>query len=204
MYIVPEILETLLSLHNSNQVIMDIISSDLLLRAGNRLGSSTGTTPNESPYLTYTKNNNDSDRVLPSLSSLPISSSTSVTRQQNEQQQQQPSPKIYEPTISNSNSSMSPTWYSASAQNSSQANWMSPSFYYSRPSTSVTLPPTNNKRLLNEIDDHSRNYIPNEMISKYLDYRIKKYSNNRITPLRIKHVLQRFLKSMIMKGGEEV
>ncbi|CAO3618331.1 unnamed protein product [Cunninghamella echinulata] len=197
---VPEILETLLSLHNSNQVIMDIISPDLLLRSGNRLDHPTGTSPNESPHLTTTKNNNDSDRILPSLSSLPISSSSSTSSPLTSLTGQQ-LPKVYESTH---HPSMSPTWYSPSTQNTNQTNWMSPSFYYSRPSTSVILPPTNNKRLLNEIDDHSTNYVPNnEIIAKYLGHRIKKYSNNRITSLRIKHILQRFLKNMVMKGSED-
>ncbi|ORZ16308.1 hypothetical protein BCR42DRAFT_482563 [Absidia repens] len=231
---VPEILHILKCLHESKQVGLDILSAEFIIRNGHhRLETQS---PSTSPRFTATKNSDD--RTLPSLSSLPISSKSVI----------RPPPPMYEPTMTNTilpSMEMSPSWYSVSTQNASQVNWMSPSFYYSRPATSVVLPATRKKRTASQMggngdgsDDHDndsesrqaekggdsggggdgdgdhamdattnvlekRHFISDEMISKYLDQRIERFSRNKISPQRIRHVLQLFLKNMVVKGSED-
>lgn len=125
---------------------------------------------------------------------------------------------LYHPSFANSilpSTSMSPSWYSASTQKNSFAKWMSPSFYYSRPATSVILPgqqpPPPQDSSMEEAQDGSsgnpsnstkRSFIPRDIVTRCLEYRIRRYSP-KITPQRMRHVLQRFLKNMVLKANEE-
>lgn len=126
---------------------------------------------------------------------------------------------VYHPSFANSilpSTSMSPSWYSASTQKNSFAKWMSPSFYYSRPATSVILPTRNSDGTLAEDGENSNNsndninpcanvkgsFIPRDIVTRCLEYRIRRYSP-KITPQRMRHVLQRFLKNMVLKANEE-
>ncbi|KAI8334023.1 hypothetical protein BC941DRAFT_495762 [Chlamydoabsidia padenii] len=265
---VPEMLQILKNLHESKQVAMDILSSEFIMRNGqyqaqqqqhqheqHRSASSSTTSPTiPSRRLTHVNTTStdsttapvisaDDDRTLPSLSSLPLSSKSMV----------RPPPTSYEPSVTNTilpSMDMSPSWYSVSTQNTSQVNWMSPSFYYSRPATSVVIPKKKKKRTADQIsgsgdedddddqddqdggnhdntaesqqtsehqrgdDDEDglsgttnvvpkRNFMLNEMISRYLDQRIQRFTNHKISPQRLRHVLQHFLKNMVVKGSEE-
>jgi hypothetical protein len=114
---------------------------------------------------------------------------------------------VYHPSFANSilpSTSMSPSWYSASSQKNSFAKWMSPSFYYSRPATSVVLP--QNREGLEDLTEEpvtkGSSHIPQDIVTRCLEYRIRKYSP-KITPQRMRHVLQRFLKNMVLKASEE-
>lgn len=126
---------------------------------------------------------------------------------------------LYHPSFANSilpSTSMSPSWYSASTQKNSFAKWMSPSFYYSRPATSVILPGQNadGEQTYNDSNSNHPNdtgnsfnnakssFIPRDIVTRCLEYRIRRYSP-KITPQRMRHVLQRFLKNMVLKANEE-
>lgn len=126
---------------------------------------------------------------------------------------------LYHPSFANSilpSTSMSPSWYSASTQKNSFAKWMSPSFYYSRPATSVILPGLNSSGVQGDNVDHGPgssdtlnplasskgSFIPRDIVTRCLEYRIRRYSP-KITPQRMRHVLQRFLKNMVLKANEE-
>ncbi|KAI8974997.1 hypothetical protein BDB01DRAFT_853651 [Pilobolus umbonatus] len=122
-----------------------------------------------------------------------------ITDQENEKESAEyPYQSYYSNSILPS-TSMSPSWYSASTQKSSFAKWMSPSFYYSRPATSVILPSLPDA---DRMDDKKDSYIPKDTVTRCLEYRIRRYST-KITPQRMRHVLQRFLKSMILKSNED-
>jgi hypothetical protein len=110
---------------------------------------------------------------------------------------------LYHPSFANSilpSTSMSPSWYSASTQKNSFAKWMSPSFYYSRPATSVILP--SNDESANPPSSSKGSFIPRDIVTRCLEYRIRRYSP-KITPQRMRHVLQRFLKNMVLKANED-
>jgi hypothetical protein len=127
---------------------------------------------------------------LPSLSSI---------TQQNDQSSLLPPPTKYEPSDASSilpSMTMSPSWYSASTQKNKQANWMSPSFYYSRPATAVVLP----EEPGSDVNNIGNTALPNDIIVRCLEYRIRKYSPT-MTPQRMRQVLQRFLKNMLVKEG---
>ena len=137
---------------------------------------------------------------------------------------------LYHPSFANSilpSTSMSPSWYSASTQKNSFAKWMSPSFYYSRPATSVILPTTQQSSGETSMPQHPfaspasavammpaynamagqhpssvTTFIPRDIVTRCLEYRIRRYSP-KITPQRMRHVLQRFLKNMVLKANEE-
>ncbi|KAI8359092.1 hypothetical protein EDC96DRAFT_514161 [Choanephora cucurbitarum] len=137
---------------------------------------------------------------------------------------------LYHPSFANSilpSTSMSPSWYSASTQKNSFAKWMSPSFYYSRPATSVILPTNQQSSSEASTSQHPfaspasavammpaynamtgqhpssvTTFIPRDIVTRCLEYRIRRYSP-KITPQRMRHVLQRFLKNMVLKANEE-
>lgn len=118
-------------------------------------------------------------------------------------------PSMYQPSRSNTvlpSMSMSPTWYSPSTHKNSHANWMSPSFYYSRPATSVMLQgrieEKDNLTLKKEDRQEVTLSLPSDIIVKCLEYRIRKYSP-KMTPQRMRQVLRRFLKNMLAKANEE-
>lgn len=267
---VPEILQILKSLHESKQVALDVLSTEFIMRNGQYQAqqrhpheqhrfttptpsSSSSPPPSSTPpsttssfRLTHVSSNNaqlsvnqGDERTLPSFNSLPISSKSAG----------RPLPS-YEASVTNTilpSMEMSPSWYSVSTQNTSQANWMSPSFYYSRPATSVVIPKKKKRAAgqmsgddddddddnedLGEGDDNNdaeskhtgklrgddyeeelpgttnvvpkRNFMLNEMVSRYLDQRINRFTKHKISPQRIRHVLQHFLKNMVVKGSEE-
>lgn len=140
---------------------------------------------------------------LPSLSSITAAAAVPL-----------PPPSLYQPSYSNTilpSMTMSPTWYSASTQKNSHVNWMSPSFYYSRPATSVMLPKKSPKeghqpveRLPAPITTTATSTLSspaNDIIARCLDYRVRKYSPKMTSP-RMKQVLQRFLKNILAKANE--
>lgn len=128
-----------------------------------------------------------------------------------------PPPSIYQPSYSNTilpSMTMSPTWYSASTQKNSHVNWMSPSFYYSRPATSVMLPTKNDGADDSSVSTSSEataatasselfrnSLVPSDIIVRCLEYRVRKYSP-KMNPQRMRQVLQRFLKNMLLKANE--
>ncbi|KAI8084812.1 uncharacterized protein BX664DRAFT_337837 [Halteromyces radiatus] len=222
---VPQILQALQDLHESRQVFMDILSAEFVIRNGhNHLETQSSSS---SPRLLSSTNDmttNSEDRILPSLSSLPISSKSVI----------RPPPPLYEPIMTNTilpSMEMSPSWYSASTQSTAQVNWMSPSFYYSRPATAVVLPRKQKRQQksyndddddddgnTNQGEDDSKddnndndemktsmkyNNISNEMVSRCLDQRIKRYSRNQLPAHRTRHILQLFLKNMVVKSSED-
>lgn len=135
---------------------------------------------------------------------------------------------VYHPSFANTilpSTSMSPSWYSASTQRNSFAKWMSPSFYYSRPATSVIVPSdgtgggggggggggeevesihnSNSQDTFHTSTNTTKStFIPRDIVTRCLEYRIRRYSP-KITPQRMRHVLQRFLKNMVLKANEE-
>ncbi len=168
---------------------LDIIPPEFALRSGYRLPSSSS--PRMISHIEIEEN--PQSIKLPSLSSI-----TS---------QQLPPPSIYQPSYSNSilpSMTMSPTWYSASTQKNSHVNWMSPSFYYSRPATSVMLPKKDDQEPeagSNTDQLQSLVVVPSDITVRCLEYRVRKYSS-KITPQRMRQVLQRFLKNMLLKANE--
>lgn len=171
------------------------------MRSGFRYFGQQKQTPSSSPRINFISHReieeNPQSIKLPSLSSI---TSQSVL----------PPPFIYQPSYSNTilpSMSMSPTWYSASTQKNSHVHWMSPSFYYSRPATSVMLPKNEESDDVSEVvKEHTQKQhsssIPSDITIKCLEYRVRKYST-KITPQRMKQVLQKFLKNMLLKGNEE-
>ncbi|KAI8066196.1 uncharacterized protein B0P05DRAFT_553331 [Gilbertella persicaria] len=139
-------------------------------------------------------------------------SSAPSSPQQKPQEEEEPEDKtktlsLYHPSFANSilpSTSMSPSWYSASTQKNSFAKWMSPSFYYSRPATSVILPgqQPSTQEATPSPPTTKGSFIPRDIVTRCLEYRITKYSP-KITPQRMRHVLQRFLKNMVLKANEE-
>ncbi|KAG2180948.1 hypothetical protein INT43_008528, partial [Umbelopsis isabellina] len=134
---VPDILNTLLWLQENESVTLDIIPTDMNLNGDSLDHNSTSTAPSSPRQPSATMDGIGSPimsaKHLPSLASLPLL---------HYNKKPQP-PKIYQPPSINTilpSMCMSPTWYSASFQKGADAQWMSPSFYYSRPATSVLLP----------------------------------------------------------------
>ncbi|ORX61716.1 hypothetical protein DM01DRAFT_1332305 [Hesseltinella vesiculosa] len=184
---VPDILKTLLDLHDAKQVAMDLIAPEYLLQAP-RPDPATPSSPSTSPRLTPSQ---DPHLLRPMAT--------------------KPPPPIYEPaallnTAVPSMTTMSPSWYAASTQNTSQANWMSPSFYYSRPATAVVLP-SKKPAIIKDLDQNASDahplFIPVELVSKCLDQRHKRYSQTRCPPHRARIIIQRFLKNMVIKANED-
>ncbi|KAI7898059.1 uncharacterized protein BX663DRAFT_526039 [Cokeromyces recurvatus] len=206
---VSDVLQAIRHLHLVGSVTMDIIPPEFALRGSyrhlitaasenNNNSNSTPSSPRQSP-----KNEDNEGLDEDDLDK------TNINRNPN-------SVQVYHPSFANSilpSTSMSPSWYSASTQKNSFAKWMSPSFYYSRPATSVVLPGANH----NQSDDNQNNpnniinpsaspkgsFIPRDIVTRCLEYRIRRYSP-KITPQRMRHVLQRFLKNMVLKANEEV
>ncbi|GAA5805248.1 hypothetical protein HPULCUR_010762 [Helicostylum pulchrum] len=202
---VPEILQTFQHLHNYNQVTLDIIPPEFAMRTGYRYFGQGKETASSSPRMNFVSHieieENPQLIKLPSLSSI---TSRSML----------PPPSLYQPSYSNSilpSMTMSPTWYSSSTQKNSHVNWMSPSFYYSRPATSVMLPKddpddgADDASTVVENNDHvlRAGSVPNDIIVRCLDYRVRKYSP-KMTPQRMRQVLQRFLKNMLLKANNPV
>ncbi|KAI8137834.1 hypothetical protein BJV82DRAFT_326732 [Fennellomyces sp. T-0311] len=223
---VPEILQTIQSLHESDTVTLDIIPPEFALRSSYRhiaTSSASGSIPSspqsnavpspqphqESHHRTSSIDDSASVRSLPSLGSLPLGRHPVPP----------PPPPIYQPSFTNTilpSMSMSPTWYSASAQKNAHANWMSPSFYYSRPATSVMLPKREPPRQHQGGSDSSsipendimtteqmtRSFVPKDIVTRCLEHRIRRYSP-KMTPQRMRHVLQKFLKNMVLKANDD-
>ncbi|KAL0093528.1 hypothetical protein F4703DRAFT_1730022, partial [Phycomyces blakesleeanus] len=205
---VPEILQAIQNLHETNAVTLDIIPPEFAMRnnylhlAASSSASVSGSTPS-SPQPSSPpgeSGNQDDDR-----------STTSMSISTRQPHLPPPPPPLYQPSFTNTilpSMSMSPSWYSASTQKNSHANWMSPSFYYSRPATSVVLP--KKRRFGDHIqqDDNrpdqqsQRSFVSKDIISRCLEYRMHKYSP-KMTPQRMRHVLQKFLKNMVLKANEE-
>lgn len=220
MYLpVPEILHTLQFLHESGAVRLDIIPPEYSHNSSFRRYSPTSTpsssvpsspVPTHSPPATPPASNysvassSSGTRALPSLSSLPLYHAPP------------PPPPIYQPSSINTilpSMSMSPSWYSASTQKNLHANWMSPSFYYSRPATSVLLPKRGD--LLHgsplyggdQLEQHQRHqqqqqFQSKDVVSRCIQYRLQKYSP-KATPSRMRFVLQKFLKNMVVRANSD-
>ncbi|KAI9289172.1 hypothetical protein BC943DRAFT_130592 [Umbelopsis sp. AD052] len=215
----PEILHTLQFLHESGAVRLDIIppeysqnSSFHQFSPSSTPSSSVPSSPalTHSPPATPPHSNNSvastssGSHALPSLSSLPLYHAPP------------PPPPIYQPSSINTilpSMSMSPSWYSASTQKNLHANWMSPSFYYSRPATSVLLPKRGD--LLHssplyrgdQLEQHQRRqqqqqFQSKDLVSRCIQYRLQKYSP-KATPSRMRFVLQKFLKNMVVRANSD-
>lgn len=222
---VSDILQTIQQLHESDTVTLDIIPPEFAMRSSYRHIANAAPSAPSSPASTSAASESDRRRLssvdegrrLPSLD-VTLGPDTSSTSSSSRLAVPPPPPPIYQPSFTNTilpSMSMSPTWYSASSQKNAHANWMSPSFYYSRPATSVMLP----KR--HETDDGAsnsssagggsvadteqmqRSFVPKDIITRCLEYRIRRYSP-KITPQRMRLVLQKFLKNMVLKANEEV
>ncbi|KAL9539152.1 hypothetical protein MBANPS3_010431 [Mucor bainieri] len=205
-----EILQTFQHLHNAKHVAMDIIPPEFAMRSAYRYFGQQPTQQQSSPHLNLVSHiqfEEQNPRLikLPSLSSITAAAAVPL-----------PPPSLYQPSYSNTilpSMTMSPTWYSASTQKNSHVNWMSPSFYYSRPATSVMLPKKSSKE-----DPQPQERLPapiittgtsttvvssptSDIVARCLDYRVRKYSP-KMTPPRMKQVLQRFLKNILAKANE--
>ncbi|KAI9025284.1 hypothetical protein CLU79DRAFT_82986 [Phycomyces nitens] len=197
---VPEILQAIQNLHETNAVTLDIIPPEFAMRNNylHLASSSVPSSPQPSSPPTESGSTQEDDRSTASMS---IS-----TRQPHPP----PPPPLYQPSFTNTilpSMSMSPSWYSASTQKNSHANWMSPSFYYSRPATSVVLP---KKRRIGEHGQEDRpdqqsqrSFVSKDIISRCLEYRMHRYSP-KMTPQHMRRVLQKFLKNMVLKANEDV
>ncbi|CAO3644085.1 unnamed protein product [Mucor fragilis] len=203
-----EILQTFQHLHNSKDVTLDIIPPEFAMRSGYRYFGQQPSQQQSSPHLNLVSHiqfEEQNPRLikLPSLSSITAAAAVPL-----------PPPSLYQPSYSNTilpSMTMSPTWYSASTQKNSHVNWMSPSFYYSRPATSVMLPKKSPKeghqpveRLPAPITTTATSTLSspaNDIIARCLDYRVRKYSPKMTSP-RMKQVLQRFLKNILAKANE--
>lgn len=240
--LVPEILQSIRSLHETEKVIFDIIPPEFALRSSYRaLTTTSGTSTPSSPQLSTVSSpsaadhdNRRSSTSLPSIAALTSRSGNSNNTSDHLSSNQSlppPPPPIYQPSFTNTilpSMSMSPTWYSASTQKNAHANWMSPSFYYSRPATSVMLPvrePSRDahRRVSSTSSSSSsqtstappyaentvsteqlqRSFVPKDIITRCLEYRVRRHSPN-MTPQRMRHVLQKFLKKMVLKANKDV
>lgn len=196
---VPEILQTFQHLHNYNQVTLDIIPPEFAMRSGYRYFGQGKQPASSSPRMNFVSHIQIEEN--PQLIKLP--SLSSITSQQS----MLPPPSIYQPSYSNTilpSMTMSPTWYSSSTQKNSHVNWMSPSFYYSRPATSVMLPKddqdSEDTSMVIEKDQIRTVSVPSDIVVRCLEYRVRKYSP-KMTPQLMRQVLQRFLKNMLLKAN---
>ncbi|KAH8553869.1 hypothetical protein BGW37DRAFT_517621 [Umbelopsis sp. PMI_123] len=212
----PEILHTLQFLHESGAVRLDIIPPEYSQNSPYHHFSPSSTPSSSvpsSPAATHSPpatpphsitSSSSGSHTLPSLSSLPLYHAPP------------PPPPIYQPSSINTilpSMSMSPSWYSASTQKNLHANWMSPSFYYSRPATSVLLPKRGD--LLHssplyrgdQLEQHQRRqqqqqFQSKDLVSRCIQYRLQKYSP-KATPSRMRFVLQKFLKNMVVRANSD-
>ncbi|KAI8084879.1 uncharacterized protein BX664DRAFT_283744 [Halteromyces radiatus] len=240
---VEDILKVIQSIHDSESAILDIIPPEFALRASYRhlVAPHTGSTippsneqdnrqKSNTSTTTETKKDHDEDDDDDKDSTITstTTSTTGVARLA--------PPPTYQPSFANRvlpSMSMSPSWYAASTQKNDYTSWMSPSFYYSRPATSVVLPKKqkernermeyqqqegeeigkqehSNKHRLNhekgqELErgiSELPSFTPRDIVSRCLDYRLQRYSP-KVTPQRMRHVLQKFLKNMVLKGNDE-
>ncbi|KAG1051630.1 hypothetical protein G6F43_006173 [Rhizopus delemar] len=172
-----DVLHAILQVHLTAKVAMDIIPPEFALRGSYR-------------HLIMSDNSNNSSTVSMNMGG--STNDTLPTNQDNEtittfdEEDDEISSKrslpIYQPTFANTimpSTSMSPSWYSASTQKNSFAKWMSPSFYYSRPATSVILPdetPMVEELSQNEgcaADAFKGMCVPREIVTRCLEYRIR-------------------------------
>jgi hypothetical protein len=208
---VSDVLQAIRHLHLMGTVTMDIIPPEFALRGSYR--------HLVTPETNTTTSTSTSTSQPSSPTQITNASSPKDQKEEEEEEEEDDKPNtnhtlpLYHPSFANSilpSTSMSPSWYSASTQKNSFAKWMSPSFYYSRPATSVILP---SHQLVNNSSDESVNmnpstssskgsFIPRDIVTRCLEYRIRRYSP-KITPQRMRHVLQRFLKNMVLKANEE-
>ncbi|KAI8975612.1 hypothetical protein BDF20DRAFT_879626 [Mycotypha africana] len=269
---VAEVLQTIRHLHLLGSVTMDIIPPEFALRNSYRHLVTTSSTSSTARATAKPNNNDNAEVTSTALSVKPLlkassgsKTGTNGTEDEDDDEEDDNDDlkksksssviSVYHPSFANSilpSTSMSPSWYSASTQKNSFAKWMSPSFYYSRPATSVVLPGQTTSSGLSgastadqNIDSGSNNshengtnvttesnsdtyagdmlmmnghnssfqqipsvhksttsFIPKDIVTRCLDYRIAKYSP-KITPQRMRHVLQRFLKNMVLKANED-
>ncbi|KAI9468502.1 MAG: hypothetical protein EXX96DRAFT_612844 [Benjaminiella poitrasii] len=209
---VSDVLQAIRHLHLMGTVTMDIIPPEFALRGSYRhlvTAASENHNNNSAPSSPRQSSQNDDNDGLDDEDLEKINANRGSNGVQ-----------VYHPSFANSilpSTSMSPSWYSASSQKNSFAKWMSPSFYYSRPATSVVLPGASGNNDRNDEDtsnaNHPQNlispsvnskgsFIPRDIVTRCLEYRIRRYSP-KITPQRMRHVLQRFLKNMVLKANEE-
>ncbi|KAI9340610.1 hypothetical protein BD770DRAFT_399569 [Pilaira anomala] len=212
---VSDVLQAIRHLHLMGLVTMDIIPPEFALRASYRHLVTSNPENNSTP----------SSPQHPSSSSAGSPKHDTLDEDEIDKRHDRTLP-VYHPSFANSilpSTSMSPSWYSASTQKNSFAKWMSPSFYYSRPATSVIVPSdgtgggggggggeevesihnSNSQDTFHISTNTTKNtFIPRDIVTRCLEYRIRRYSP-KITPQRMRHVLQRFLKNMVLKANEE-
>ncbi|KAG2176559.1 hypothetical protein INT44_007222, partial [Umbelopsis vinacea] len=178
---VTDILSKLLWLQETDDVTLDIIPTGMVI-SGETFDPSSSTAPSSprQPNLVLESvgSPNMSSTSLPSLSSLPLLHYNKAPPQ---------APKVYQPPSINTilpSMSMSPTWYSASYQKGANAQWMSPSFYYSRPATSVLLPSRPGMEPQRAQWHHPS--TSKDVVSRYLKYKIQRLSP-KATPQKMRH-----------------
>ncbi|KAI8344441.1 hypothetical protein BC941DRAFT_464662 [Chlamydoabsidia padenii] len=242
---VEDVLKVLQSIHESRSANLDIIPPEFALRASYRhlVAPHTISPMNQTDRQTTTVVESSSSRAISHRNG----DNSDDTHGDDDDDDTTGSiaspggrsapPPTYQPSFANQvlpSKSMSPSWYAASTQNSAYTNWMSPSFYYSRPATSVILPKKRKGRQddddYQQTDDQqqwneqsyqpdsrdgsmadrqsgikepiSPSFVPRDIVSRCLDYRLRRYSP-KVTPQRMRHVLQNFLKNMVLKGNDE-
>lgn len=194
-YSVTDILSKLLWLQETDNVTLDIIPTGMVISGETFDQSSTAPSSPRQPNMVLESVGSPSmsSTSLPSLSSLPLLHYNKAPPQ---------APKVYQPPSINTilpSMSMSPTWYSASYQKGANAQWMSPSFYYSRPATSVLLP--SRPGMEPQRAQWHQPTTSKDVVSRYLKYKIQRLSP-KATPQKMRHVLQRFLKNMIARNDK--
>lgn len=198
--VVSEILQTFQHLYSYSQVKLDIIPPEFAMRSGYRYFGQGQQPASSSPRMNFVSH----VEIEESPQSIKLPSLSSITSQQSNL----PPPSIYQPSYSNTilpSMTMSPTFYSSSTQKNSHVDWMSPSFYYSRPATSVMLPKDDQEddqhtSTIVEKDQTRTVSVPSDIVVRCLEYRVRKYSP-KMTPQRMRQVLQRFLKNMLLKAN---
>ncbi|ORX50880.1 hypothetical protein DM01DRAFT_317228 [Hesseltinella vesiculosa] len=223
---VEETLQRIQAIHEAGTTVMDIIPPDFASRGSYRhLIVHQPESPRDSQASPYDHDGHPSagisHQALPtSIEAEPPTSTMPATSPTDDQEHElddllppnDPSsapPPIYQPTFANQimpSATMSPSWYSASSQKNAYAAWMSPSFYYSRPATSVQLPERQRQAAGHSDQDSPLStaaQVTKEIVSRCLEHRMDRYSP-RVTPQRMRHVLHRFLKSMVLNGNSDV
>ncbi|KAF7720856.1 hypothetical protein EC973_005900 [Apophysomyces ossiformis] len=222
---VPEILQVIRGLHESGEVLLDIIPPEFTMRGGYRhlMEAPTAAAPAKPSACTITEKSTTAshsqedikdDQADDNQNLIQKSCSTSTwnTAPCQESSVLTPLPRsTSEPSSTHAtgpNTPMSPSWYSTSTRKSPVADWMSPSFCYSRPvmSNMLSKRDPSGENVMEELQPGSEVYhrplLRKEIVTRCLDYRMQKYSP-KMTPTRMRHVLQKFLKNMVLKANEE-
>lgn len=53
------------------------------------------------------------------------------------------------------------------------------------------------------VEQLQRSFVPKDIVTRCLEYRVRRYSP-KMTPQRMRHVLQKFLKNMVLRANEDL